>query len=303
MNASDLDVVTVIANPIGWDSRLRLYRSFEQHMLDSGVRLTTVECAYGDRPFVLAGNSRVNHVAVRAKSLVWVKENLVNIGMSRLRDDWRYVAWIDADICFRRADWAAATVDALQQYDIVQPWSDCYDLGPRGEHLQVHRAFCRQWADNQPVGPGPYTFAHPGYAWAATREAMNHLGGLIETASLGAGDHHMALALVGRVAASLPGKISAGYADPLYKWQARAEQFIAGNISYVPGTIEHYWHGAKDKRKYVDRWQVLIRHGFNPGTDLKRNVSGVLELASNKPGLKRDIDRYLRSRDEDSNSL
>ena len=31
---------------------------------------------------------------------------------------------------FRRDDWAMATLHALQHYDVVQPWSDAYDLGP-----------------------------------------------------------------------------------------------------------------------------------------------------------------------------
>jgi hypothetical protein len=113
----------------------------------------------------------------------------------------------------------------------------------------------------------------------------------------------MALALVGQVEISIPGGISPGYIDPLKQWQLRADRFIAGNIGFVAGSIEHNWHGAKDKRKYVDRWQVLIRHKFDPSADLKRNVHGVFELAGNKPQLQRDIDRYLRSRDEDSNSL
>ena len=303
MRAEHLHVVTAIANPLRWESRVRLYRNFERHMLESGVRLTTVECAYGDRPFVLADNPNISHVAVRARSMVWTKENLLNIGIARLPLDWKYVAWIDADLCFRRSDWAAETVQALQQYDVVQPWTDCYDLGPHGEHLLAHRSFCKQWLNREPVGPGPYRFAHPGYAWAATREALNHLGGLIETAALGAADHHMALALAGLVEMSLPDGLEPGYSRPIVDWQRRADSHIGGNIGCVPGTIEHYWHGPKTLRRYVDRWQVLIRHQFDPAADLKRNVWGVLELTGNKPGLQRDIDAYLRGRDEDSNSV
>lgn len=298
-----LHVVTAITNPIRWESRIRLYRDFEGHMLDSGVRLTTVECAYSDRPFELSGNSAVNHVGVRARSLVWTKENLLNLGIARLPQDWKYVAWIDADIAFRRPDWATETVHALQQYDIVQPWTDCYDLGPRDEHVQAHRSFCKQWMDQQPVGPGPYRFAHPGYAWAATRQALDHLGGLIETAALGAADHHMALALVGKMEQSLPGGIQPGYVRPIAQWEQRAEAHIAGNIGCIRGTIEHFWHGPKTRRRYVDRWQILIRNRFDPATDLKRNVWGVLELAGNKPALRRDIDAYMRGRDEDSNAM
>jgi hypothetical protein len=298
-----LHVVTAIANPIRWQSRARLYRQFEAHMLDSGVRLTVVECAYGDRPHEFGDNPHVTHVPVRARSLLWTKENLLNIGLSRLPQDWRNVAWIDADITFRRPDWATETVQALQQYDVVQPWSDCYDLGPNDEHLQVHRSFCRLAHEGAAIGSGYYTFAHPGYAWAATRRALGLVGGLIETGVLGAGDHHMALALLGRVHQSVPANISDGYMRSLLRWQERASHHIAGNIGYVAGSIEHDWHGGKAKRAYVDRWATLIRNEFDPDADLIRNTWGVLELAGNKPRLRLDIDRYFRARDEDSNSL
>ncbi len=298
-----LHVVTAIANPIRWQSRTRLYRQFEEHMLDSGVHLTVVECAYGDCPHEFADNPHITHVPVRARSLLWTKENLLNIGLGRLPQDWRHAAWIDADITFRHRDWALETIHALQQYDVVQPWSDCYDLGPNDEHLQVHRSFCRLAHEGAPIASNNYTFAHPGYAWAATRRALTLLGGLIETAALGAGDHHMALALLGLVRNSVPGDIGDGYLRPLLRWQDRANRHLAGNIGYVPGSIEHDWHGAKPKRAYGDRWAIVTRNAFDPAADLIRNTWGVLELAGNKPQLRLDIDRYFRARDEDSNSL
>ncbi|WP_158800834.1 hypothetical protein [Acidisoma sp. L85] len=305
MRADLLHVIATIANPIRWKSRDRLYDSFEQHMLDSGVRLTVVECAYGERPFRLAGRTGVTHIGVRARTPLWCKERLINLALARLPDDWKYVAWIDADIRFRKAEWAVETVHALQQYDVVQPWSDCYDLGPNDDHLQAHRSFCRLWHEGRPIipsGSAGYQFAHPGYAWAATRQALDWTGGLIDTAILGAGDHHMALALINRVTESVPSGISASYLRMLLAWQTRARH-IAGNISYVPGTIEHLWHGPKDKRAYVDRWGILTTNAYDPDHDIKRNVWGVWELAGNKPALTRAIDRYLRSRDEDSNSM
>ncbi len=303
MRADLLHVVTAVANPQRWSSRVRLYRDFERHMLQSGVDLTVVECAYGDRPFELAGRRGVRHIPVRAKSMAWIKENLLNIGIARLPDSAKYIAWIDADIVFRRTDWAAETVHALQFYDLVQPWSDCYDLGPHGEHLQLHRSFCRQWRDNKPISKPYCTFAHPGYAWAATRQALEWLGGLIDTAALGAADHHMALALVGRVESSVPAILGQGYRRPLLAWQSRAQRHVAGNIGALDGTIEHFWHGAKKLRRYVERWDILGAHQFDPDTDLRRNTHGVLELLGNKPDLRRAVQTYFRQRDEDSNSM
>ncbi|MBV9735580.1 MAG: hypothetical protein JO209_06690 [Acidisphaera sp.] len=313
MRADLLHVVTAIANPMRWQSRLRLYRDFARHMLDSGVRLTTVECAYGDRPHELAGDPHLNHVPVRARTILWNKENLLNIGIARLPQDWKYVAWIDADILFRRPDWAAEAVQALQHYDVIQPWSDCYDLGPNGEHIAHHVSFCRQFFHGRPVvaegacfwksGGGAYDYPHTGYAWAATRQAIEWLGGLFDLGSMGSGDHHMALSLVGRADSSMPAGTSACYAHRVRQWQERALRHVNGNIGCTTGTIEHFFHGRKPDRQYTSRWEMFVRHGFDPDGDIKRNVWGVYELAGNKPALRRELDRYFLSRNEDINAL
>ena len=46
-----------------------------------------------------------------------------------------------------------------------------------------------------------------------------------------------------------------------------------------------------------------MKHAFDPLTDLRKNLYGVLELAGNKPAMEQDFDRYYRQRDEDANIL
>jgi hypothetical protein len=113
----------------------------------------------------------------------------------------------------------------------------------------------------------------------------------------------MALGFVGRAEVSLPGGIDDSYSRQVLRWGARAKAFVNGRIGALPGMIEHRWHGSKDKRGYLSRWDMFIRHGFDPDTDLKRNSFGVLEFAGNKPELEREWDIYLRSRREDDNCL
>lgn len=303
-----LDVVTVYSNPIRWNSRLRLYNEFAAEMKRAGVRLTTVECAYGDRPFEIE-----DAIHVRAKTIVWNKERLINIGISRLPHDWKYVGWFDADISFRRENWAHETVQALQHYHVVQPWSDAYDLGPNDEHIAHYKSFLNQWWNRKPVLPegkgfwrfdgGPYDYPHTGYAWAATRQAIDWLGGLFDVAAMGAGDHHMALSLIGEAKRSCPGGVTPSYLARLERWQHHALQHICRNLGYVHGTIEHRFHGRKHDRKYIDRWQMILEHGFDPDIDLKLNSYGVYELTGNKPELTHDLDAYFRQRNEDINTL
>lgn len=304
-----LHVVTCVANPVRWRSRIALYRDFEQHMLDSGVKLTVVECAYGERPWELPDNPHVNLVRVRCSghNMVWNKESLLRIGIERAPDA-KYVAAIDADVQFRSASWAADTVHALQHFFVVQPWTYCYDLGPNGEHIASHKSFAALWQQRKPIVQGPnavsgYEFGHPGYAWAYTRQALEWMSGFIETAALGAADHHMAMALINKVQDSIHGGMTKAYKDALYLWQSRAYQHIRGEVGALRGTIEHMWHGDKGKRAYVSRWDILAKHEFDPVTDLKRNSYGVVELAGNKPELSRDIHAYFASRDEDSTTM
>lgn len=311
LKASDLTVVTAIANPVLWESRIALYRSFEQHMIDSGVNLVTVECTYGDHDPVLGDNPRVQYVRVKASGIhkIWIKENLLNIGIAAAPAA-KYIATLDADIEFQSPTWATDILAALQHYHVIQPWSYCYDLGPNGEHIALHHSFADIYYKKGAFGihQGPnadskYEFGHPGYAWAWTRQALDMVGGLVETAALGAADHHMALALIGKVGDSIPGNLTEAYKTPLYRWQSEALRLINGHIGALPGTIKHYWHGSKDKRYYVSRWDILHRNQFSPYTDMKRNTYGVWELSGNKPQLSHDIDAYFRSRQEDGNSL
>ena len=311
LDASRLHVFTARSNPLGWAAPHRNWLRFARHMQASGVTLTVIECAYGEEQFRCQDDG-ARHIGVRAKTRGWNKENLLNLGVQRTPEA-QYIAWIDADVIFRRDDWAEATVKALQHYEIVQPWSDAYDLGPNGEHIAHHRSFCRQFFFREPLvatgsgywhgDGGAYTYPHSGYAWAITRDALDRVGGLFELGGMGSGDHHMALALIGHADASMPAGTTDAYRAEVKRWEARATRHINGNIGFVPGTLEHLFHGRKGDRGYQSRWEMFVKHAFDPHEDLKRNTHGVLEFATNKPELRHDFDLYLHSRNEDVNAL
>jgi hypothetical protein len=308
MNADKLHVVAARANPLRWKTPDRIYKDWVEHMLDSGVKLTVVECQYGEREFT-AALPHVNHIGVRATTWCWSKENLLNIGISRIPEA-RYICWSDSDIFHRRADWAVETLHALQNYHVVQPWAEAYDLGPDAGIMQTHVSFAKVFHQGGPVVPsggkfwkydgGVYQYPHSGYVWAATRQAIDGLGGLLEVGGMGSGDHHMALALAGLAERSMPGKTSEAYRRHVMRWQDRALRHINSNVGYVPASIEHRFHGKKADRGYCSRWDMFMEHQFDPDEDLKKNADGVFEWAGNKPDLRRQFDLYLRSRNEDA---
>lgn len=298
---STLYVIAVVSNPALYATRYKLFLEFCERMKhEPQVELITVELQQGLRPF--ATNSKIK---LRTKHEYWSKENLINIGVRHLPQNWRYMAWIDADVEFKNKNWVADTLSELQSHKIVQLFSHCVDLGVKQETLQVHTgfvyAYCNEGMCKLPKKYGNYM--HVGYAWAMTKEAYNHIGGIMEFPILGSADNHMAHAFVGAVDASLNKKLHPNYLLLCKIFQDRCTRHIQGNIGFVHGTIMHSFHGNKVDRKYQDRWKILVDNQFDPLEDIVKDSNNLWQLENTKPKLRDDIMRYFRERNEDCNVM
>ena len=296
----DFWVVAVISNPVRYESRYNHYFRFKAEMEAAGVNLFTVELQTGERAHQVTAWDNPRNLQLSSLEELWHKENMINLGIARLPKTWKYVAWSDADISFLNPNWAMETVQQLQHYHFVQLFQHAIDMGPNGEVIQHHNGFNYSYISGKPYGKA-YSFWHPGFAHACTREAFDMVGGLIDKSILGAADHHMQLSLISRAESSFPGKISSGYAKYILRWQERATRYIKKDIGFVNGTIIHHWHGRKKDRKYVERWDILIDAQYDPETDLKRDWQGVLTLNDYNIKLRDDIRQYFRQRFEDGN--
>ena len=317
LNIDKFYVIAVVSNPIRYESRWKLFKQFETHITKLGAKLIIVEQAFGNREFQITERMNPMHVQVRTDHELWHKENMINIGkefLSQYDPDWEYVAWIDGDVHFTRDDIILETAQQLQHYDIVQMFSNAIDLGPNFEFIQNNNGFVSMYHKNNfqpPFGTGrggyylgdKYAYWHPGFAWAATRAAMDKIS-LMDKAILGAGDHHMALCLIGEGKRSIPNDdISPAYVKMVLDWEKNAVFALRKNIGYVPGTIMHYWHGAKVNRNYQGRWDIIKKWNYDPVSDLSKDSFGLYRLNMNygerSIGLRNGIRQYFRSRNED----
>lgn len=309
MDLSKFHVLTMISNPVRYASRYRLYDQFRRQMERTGIKLWTCELAFGERKFAVT-QPRDNHdQQLRTNAELWHKERALQLLIWHLTEthpDWKYVAWLDADIEFPNWDgnraWYNQTVHALQHFKVVQMFQNAIDLGPDGQAIHTHTGFAYAYRNSLPFKPGYHNW-HPGFAWAARREAIEATG-LIDFGILGSGDRHMAMGWVGRIEESVSKQCSQAYVNKLLNWQEQAERLVRRDIGYVNGTILHHWHGKKRDRRYQDRWKILADTKFDPDRDLKTDAYGLWQLADHGDirsiELRDKLRDYFKMRNEDS---
>ena len=304
-----LYVIAVVSNPVGYASRYQLYREFEQRMLATpGVTLITVEQQINDRPFAITDSNNPNHLQLMGddRHFLWIKEGLINAGirhLTKIHPDWKYMAWVDADIIFTKPTWVQDTVAALKTYDIVQPWSHAIDLAADGSPVNapVQKSFGSIHAADPQKTPRNISYGiygHPGYAWAMTREAAETLDGVLDWGILGSGDVYMAYAFVGDITKAWKVSTSPGHDLKALEYQAKVDKLTKG-FGYISGTICHYWHGSKATRYYVERREILISEKFDPYVHITIDENCLpVPTDVDSPLLKR-IKAYMFSRKED----
>ena len=114
-----LHVIAVVSNPCNFKIRYKLTNEFIKRMLkEPDVTLYVVELVYGDQEFAITSADNPRHLQLRGDTPLWHKENMINLGVRHLLPaSWKAFAWIDADVEFESAHWAADTLKLLNTGD------------------------------------------------------------------------------------------------------------------------------------------------------------------------------------------
>ncbi len=312
----ELFVVTAIFNPCEYKSRYRLFREFATRITSYRVKMMVVECAFGKQSFVVTDPSNPLHVQVRSDSVLWIKENLINLGVAHLPPSWKYMAWIDADVDLENRNWIAECVETLRRYGVVQLFDECVLLDRNQAPTVRKLGFVYKLAKGtspseqrintyftmgmEPQNGGRVEYGHPGFAWAMRRDVFEHVGGLIDFAITGAADTFMAYSFIGRLSRTTIPISNDQYLERLRAWERKAVEALGEDIGYVKGRIRHYWHGEMKDRKYYEREKILCECSFNPNTDLRKNCYGVYQLTNPQSELAQRLRSYFLDRNEDN---
>lgn len=311
---NSLVAITTYFNPCRYKTRRINYSLFMAGMRKSGVPCITVECAFSGQDFELPDSLDV--MRVRADTLLWQKERLLNLAASWLPPSCRFVAWLDCDILFDNPNWGRDLITVLKHKKVAQVFETCKRLGPDGiggaagigETDPPARSFASVMASNpETLECGRYDLhGHTGYGWAMRREIFDEVG-LYEAAVCGSADHFMAHAIFGHYGFCIENalKHDQRQIDHLKTWGAAFHQMVDSSLGVVPGQIRHLWHGDAVNRRYFLRIHEITDLGFNPHTDLVARPGHPLEWAEGmkKQGLRDYFANYFAGRQEDGGGM
>ena len=266
---ADLSVITTYYNPAGYAARRENYARFAQPLVEAGINLVTVECAFGVEPFELAPSPSV--IQVRGQDTIWMKERLLNLAIEYLPPHITKVAWVDADILFTNPAWAQQTSALLDRWPIVQPFETVEPLPP-GQFTPTgkgHPSFVRQQSHRSRLRNGVHGAS--GFAWAGQR-ALVQRHGLYDAAILGSGDDLWTHAASGRLHSSrvcgvtgasrqrrwpLPAQLSGRlervpWPDWLIDWRVRRIRSQLPALAVTEPFMAHYL-------AWASRWYAAVR--------------------------------------------
>ena len=304
--------IAAFFNPQHYCRHALNYRRFRRHL---GIPLVTVELGYDDR-FELDESDAELLIQLPARDVLWQRERLFNLALAAVPEGVDKVACLDTDVIFERADWPVTASRLLDEYPLVQLFSEFLrqprDLLPespgfpapgpgRPSLASLVGPGCdlREVCLHAPRLPGMTLPGPSGLAWAFRRELLSRHG-VYDRCVLGGGDICLVAAVAGCYEiAERNQHMSVAARDHYLAWAEPLNAEADRRVGCVPGRLFHLWHGDLKHRGYATRYAGLARFAFDPATDLRLDAHGVWQWASDKPEMHAYVRDYFASRQED----
>jgi hypothetical protein len=266
-------------------NRSNIFNKFKQHCncVAAGIEDGTVE---------------LDH-AYNSNQKLFLKENLLNLTINKHLDNSSYIFWVDADVKFSDANWHSKAIELLNDYDVVQLFTHSHHLDNNNQIIESAPGYIYNQQVNQRHG-------HTGYAWAMTRQAFKHLGGLYEYNILGAGDAVMAQCFLQK---EIPAYAQAKQLEPkqsFFPYSQGHEHTIRKfhnkckclKVGYLDNTVYHEYHGAIKRRKYTERYNIYDKHNYDPLTMIEKTDEGIIQIKDKYSFLREDVEAFLEYKDK-----
>lgn len=307
---SELWGITTFFNPSNYQVRYKNYRKFRQNSKLQGLKLVAIELSFDGNFELKEGKDADILIKLKCKSVLWQKERLLNLALTKLPKICSKVCWIDADLIFANRNWVYQTSKLLDHYKVVQPFQRAIRLPQNTLPIDHITAKLK----NPPNVAGTiydfklkkeyHTTKHCGYVWAIRRNIIDKLG-FYDRNIIGGGDRVMCHAIFSpniqseREANKPNSPYGIIHAQDIKTYTRNFHALVKGDVCFTPGIIYHLWHGDEKNRQYMKRYQVLKKNNYNPIKDIKIGPNGCWNWSTDKTKLIQGVKDYFQSRKED----
>ena len=98
----------------------QLHRNFRSYIESYGINFQTVEVIFPGQEFQLTrANNQPYDLQYRDEWIFAMRENLVNVGIKHLPDDWEYMSWVDQHIFWEDPYWFEKCIWLFSHHNIV----------------------------------------------------------------------------------------------------------------------------------------------------------------------------------------
>ncbi len=287
---NDVAIITCFFNPVGFQSLRSNYDRFREGLGPLAEHLYTVELVLGNETPTITGP---NVFQVRGESVLFCKENLLNLALAHVPSTYDKIAFVDCDLIWDQSDWLDEASRLLDRRGAVQLFSSLVDLDGLGNAVRRGQGIAYQ------KFKGGKGWARPGGAWAVHRQMLEMCGGLFDSMVIGSGDMvHTHLGFLGRFDEHWFSNLNPKMKCRAEEWALRVWRYVRGDIASVTSAATHLFHGSREDRKYAQRNRLLVT--LDPDTWLRKNGDGVLEWTqAADPLIIAEVRKYFLDRRED----
>ena len=245
---TDIAVCMCFFSPAGFQRPKQNFLQIEKSLQKAKIPTFTIECVIGNQTPLLTNPT----LRVRSDSCLFYKEQLYNLLVPKIPEQYTKLIFIDADIIFDNPHWVDMISKSLDKYDVVQPFENAIWTGSYyGSTLRVAKSLF--FAIKTNVNENDLPYYHTGFSFAMTRKYLTSIGGFFDKCIIGGGDSSFT---------SLFYKVPLQYAyaksirTEYCTWLENARQ-VPKKFTYLPMTVTHLYHGSIENRQYIARHQLL----------------------------------------------
>lgn len=277
-----LAVITSFFNPYNYANINKNYEKFAHH-IQQYADLFPIELSFNN--VFLTNHPNAIHIYRSNNYILWQKEALLNIALSKIPHKYTDVAWIDCDIIFENPDWIKQLYIELNKYKIVQLFKNAYKLDANG--IKIPSVSLVSSFPNH---------GEAGFAWAARREVLDEIK-LLDNQIFGGADYIMASAFMDQPQ-MIDGLTRYINNDQTQQWIQKTKSIVDKSVGYINTNIVHLYHGNIYNREYTRQiYRQKLINSININQDVTK-IDGLWHIPD------QHIDKilnYFIARQEDDN--